>query len=194
MPEIPSHMAESAYMYTQVGERVELPTKRSLPGHTTGVWVGNDKPGRRMCGPTAPQCDLGLGFGSTWQTKRMVSTETFDGDGVLDSSKVKGWRSSAATESIANPNRDGNCKVSAQVQVPAYGLTLKSFGQLFKLASVFGMSDFASGLRLPESTSVLEAHLANEIKVVKHTRDFALARAKVDEKYGRELNALNTKF
>jgi len=56
------------------------------------------------------------------------------------------------------------------------------------------MSDFASGLRLPESTSVLEAHLANEIKVVKHTRDFALARAKVDEKYGRELNALNTKF
>ena len=49
-------------------------------------------------------------------------------------------------------------------------------------------------LKLPECTVVLEAHLTEEIKVVKHARDFALARAKADEEYAKKLFALNTKF
>lgn len=49
-------------------------------------------------------------------------------------------------------------------------------------------------LKLPECTTVLDQHLAEEIKVVKHARDFALARAKADEEYAKKLFALNTKF
>ena len=55
-------------------------------------------------------------------------------------------------------------------------------------------ADFSSALKLPESTSVLDARLSQEIKVVKHTRDFALARAKVDEEYSKKLSKLNSTF
>jgi len=56
------------------------------------------------------------------------------------------------------------------------------------------MTDFKDVLKLPECTTVLDQHLAEEIKVVKHARDFALARAKADEEYAKKLFALNTKF
>lgn len=49
-------------------------------------------------------------------------------------------------------------------------------------------------LKLPECTTVLESHLTEEIKVVKHARDFALARAKADEEYAKNLFKINTKF
>ena len=49
-------------------------------------------------------------------------------------------------------------------------------------------------LKLPECTTVLETHLTEEIKVVKHSRDFALARAKADEEYAKNLFKINTKF
>eukprot|EP00729_Bicosta_minor_P004871 gene4871-34189_t len=57
-----------------------------------------------------------------------------------------------------------------------------------------GGTKFQDVLKLPECTTVLDQHLAEEIKVVKHARDFALARAKADEEYSKKLIALNTKF
>ena len=79
-----------------------------------------------MCGPVAQQCDLGMGFGSTWKTKKLVvtgslgshTTDRFDGDGTLPYVALRCLALTTVNRFLLRRKPRGFCEIQTSLTLP----------------------------------------------------------------------------